>query len=69
MGKSGVYIEGTLTNGVMNSIAMRLTFNKNTLIPTTPFLHELIGILVVGANISGNTSTKVRTQTQIENQR
>lgn len=64
IGKSGVYIEGTLTNGNKNRIAMRLTFREQTKISTTtPFLQELIGILV-GVNIAQRYTNNVRAFTE-----
>lgn len=41
---------------------MKLTFRKSTRINTTPFLQELIGI-IVGINVSYHDSNKVRAST------
>ncbi len=59
VGQSGIYIEGTQMNGVKNHIAMKLTFKKSKRFNTTPFLQELIGILV-GINISYHQPNSVR---------
>ena len=51
IGKSSAYIEGEQSNGVKNTIAMQLTFSKNRVISTTPFLQELIEIAIGSQNI------------------
>ncbi len=52
IGKTAIYIQGTFANGVKNRLALRLTFQQNNKINTTPFLQKLIGVVVL------NTATK-----------
>ncbi len=59
IGKSGVYIEGTQVNGVKNRIAMQIIFNKESRVNTTPFLQELIEIMV-GINVAQRNTSHIR---------
>ena len=62
IGQSGIYIEGIQQSGAINQIAMKLTFREKTRINTTPFLQELIGI-IVGINVSYHSSNRVKAYT------
>jgi hypothetical protein len=52
-GQSGIYLKGRLTNGNVGAIAIQLTYKPNEKIYTTPFLQELIGIVVGNRLFSG----------------
>jgi hypothetical protein len=46
IGKTGIYIKGSLLNGSAGEIAIQLQYKSYANIYTTPFLQELIGIVV-----------------------
>ena len=52
-GRSGIYLKGRLTNGNIGTMAVQLTYKPNEKIYTTPFLQELIGIIVGNRLFSG----------------
>jgi hypothetical protein len=45
-GRTGIYIKGTLLNGNIGQIGVQLQYKLHENIYTTPFLQELIGIIV-----------------------
>jgi hypothetical protein len=45
-GRTGIYINGSLLNGNTGQLAIQLQCKANDNIYTTPFLQELIGIVV-----------------------